>query len=170
MEYVDFEKSFKFLAEVCGKANPKESMMRFFWAQVYLLDASAIKASFSFFASDAKWPTANEFAKHCGGDGRTDKHLPEFERGLPRFTDEVYLLRCFEKGATLDAQEQSLAQTVEIHGARGDYYAIRNVDGVRKNSWERHIFGKPKQAPAPKVRTPMPKRPDQKLAAAGDKL
>jgi len=164
MEYVDFEKSFKFLAEVCGKATPKESMMRFFWARVHTLDASAIKASFSFFASDAKWPTANEFAKHCGGDGRTDKHLTEFERGVPKFFDEVYLLRCYDKGKTLDMQEQTLAETVEIHGARGDFYAIRDVEGVRKNSWERQVFGTPKQARPPKTRI------DFRQQAAGDTL
>ena len=169
MDFNEFEKAFKFLANVCSKQIPKDDMIKFFWNRVQTLDEASIRAAFAFFAADSHWPTANEFCLQCGSGSGSHKAIGEFERGEARHDDFCYRLLCTRKGSTLDAQESELRNSVEIHAARGDYYAVREIDGAKRDTWERQIFGTPKAQEQPKQETKF-KLPstDYKAQAAGD--
>lgn len=170
MSLATFSEKFRFLAAVCGKQKPNDEFCLFFHSRVKMLDESAITAAFAFFAADSHWPTANEFCQQCGSSGGSHKAIgDEWERGEPRMNDLMYRLICTKRGSTLDSQESELRNTVEIHGARGDYYAVREVDGAKRDTWERQIFGTPKATEPTENRFPLPPI-DYKSQAAGDSL
>jgi hypothetical protein len=170
MTQAAFSDKFRFLASVCSKQKPNDDTCAFFYSRVKNLDESSIQAAFAFFAADSHWPTANEFCLQCGSSGGSYKAIGEdWERGDPRWDDLCYRLICTKRGSTLDAQEAALGATVEIHGARGDYYAVREHEGGKKDTWERQVFGKPRSLEKPKQENKFkPPSVDYKLRSAGE--
>jgi len=168
MNQQEFDDAFTMLATLCGKKANNE-LKKFYFNRIQKCENEAIRSAFAFFGNSNKWPSVNDFWEKCSYDPNASKTSQEFERGEPRWDDLMYRLICTRRGSTLDSQEAELRNTVEIHGARGDYYAVRDVDGAKRDTWERHIFGAPKTLEQPKQESKF-KLPstDYKSQAAGD--